>query len=187
MRRRSKERGCDSSQEICVRYFAFKSARQSQSRNLVNFQWEDQDRYKIQDVNYYDKTYLNAGDFQSIASIIGALKYCYLVALVKNELLVLPALPSKQLARLGRGPSKDSPFPRSMAALVIPPLLSSVRPPHHHSLLSVAHKQGPQCRRHAAAHPRERGHQGRHQLLRDGRAAGGAPQPSPAQPQDSLQ
>ena len=79
---------------------------------------------------------MNAGDFQSIASIIEALKYCYLVALVKNELLVLPALPSKQLARLGRGPSKDSPFPRSMAALVIPPLLSSVRPSHHHHTLS---------------------------------------------------
>ena len=61
------------------------------------------------------------------------------MALVKNELLVLPALPSKQLARLGRGPSKDSPFPRSMAALVIPPLLSSVRPPHHHTLSSVLH------------------------------------------------
>ena len=73
------------------------------------------------------------------------LKYCYLVVVVKNELLVLPALPSKQLARLGRAPSKDSPFPRSMAALVIPLRLSSVRPSPHHTLLSVAHKQEPRC------------------------------------------
>ena len=79
----------------------------------------------------------------SLNSMNEVLKYCYLVVVVKNELLVLPALPSKQLARLGRAPSKDSPFPRSMAALVIPLRLSSVRPSPHHSLLSVAHKQEP--------------------------------------------
>ena len=78
----------------------------------------------------------------SLNSMNEVLKYCYLVVVVKNELLVLPALPSKQLARLGRAPSKDSPFPRSMAALVIPLRLSSVRPSPT-TLLSVAHKQEP--------------------------------------------
>ena len=75
----------------------------------------------------------------SLNSMNVVLKYCYLVVVVKNELLVLPALPSKQLARLGRAPSKDSPFPRSMAALVIPLRLSSVRPSPHHNLSSVLH------------------------------------------------
>ena len=79
----------------------------------------------------------------SLNSMNEVLKYCYLVVVVKNELLVLPALPSKQLARLGRAPSKDSPFPRSMAALVIPLRLQCPSFPPPHSLLSVAHKQEP--------------------------------------------